>query len=90
MAQKMTLQIITPNRKVFDGQCDAITVPGPAGEITLLPDHASYISTLGIGVLSFTEVGQVRKMTTAGGYVHVVDNAVTVLADSADEAGEAV
>ena len=85
MAQKMTLQIITPNRKVFDGQCDEITVPGPVGEITMLPGHASYISELGIGQLSFAEGGQVRTITTVGGYVYVEDNAVTIVADSADD-----
>ncbi|MFC1889213.1 hypothetical protein ACFL4G_05595 [Thermodesulfobacteriota bacterium] len=88
MAQKMTLRIITPNRMVFDGQCDEITVPGPKGEIGLLPDHANYFSALGIGRLSFVTEGGIRNLTTVGGYVHVADNAVTILTDSADDSGE--
>ena len=42
----MTLEILTPDKKVFEGEVTAVTVPGTLGSFQILKDHAPIISTL--------------------------------------------
>lgn len=42
----MTLEILTPDKKVFEGEVTAVTVPGTMGSFQILRDHAPIISTL--------------------------------------------
>jgi F-type H+-transporting ATPase subunit epsilon len=48
----LKLEIVTPERKVFDEMVDSVTVPTASGEAGILPDHAPLISALKPGILS--------------------------------------
>lgn len=84
----LKLEIVTPERKVFDDTVDSVTVPTATGEAGILPNHAPLISALKPGVLSYSVKGQTEKMVVAGGFVEVNANTVSVLADSAETAAE--
>lgn len=84
----LKLEIVTPERKVFDETVEAVTIPTAKGEIGILTNHAPLISTLKPGILSYTNKGAVDRMVVSGGFVEVSNNKVSVLADVAERADE--
>ncbi len=82
------LEIVTPEKKVFDESVDAVTVPTANGEVGILPNHAPLIATLKSGILTYTNKGASEKMVVSGGFVEVTPNKVSVLADVAEKASE--
>ena len=78
----MTLDIITPDRKVYSGEANAVTFPGSEGQFQVLNDHAPLVSTLGQGpIVVQTPAGQ-QTFTVDGGVVEVLQNRVLVLAEA--------
>ena len=78
----MTLDIITPDRKVFSGEASAVTFPGSEGEFQVLNNHAPLVSTLDRGpIVIQTTTGQ-ESFTIDGGVVEVLQNKVLVLAEA--------
>lgn len=82
------LEIVTPEKKVFDESVDAVTIPTMKGEIGILPNHAPLISTLKPGILAYTIKGNTEKMVISGGFVEISANKISVLADVAETADE--
>lgn len=77
----MTLEILTPDKKVFEGEVTAVTVPGTMGSFQILHDHAPIISTLEDGpVIVKTKTGDETFMIK-GGVVEVLKNKIIVLAE---------
>ncbi|MBS1797766.1 MAG: ATP synthase F1 subunit epsilon [Acidobacteria bacterium] len=85
---EIKLEIVTPEKKVYDGAADAVNVPTATGEIGILPNHAPLISSLKPGILTVTGKGTTEKMVVAGGFVEVSANKVSVLTDIAETAAE--
>ena len=88
MAEQLQLEVVTPERRVLSEQVNSVTVPGRSGEMGILPGHASLISELQTGVLSYTEDGTVFQLHVSGGFVEVNDNRVSVLAEIAERPEE--
>ena len=84
----LKLEIVTPEKKVFDETVDTVTIPTGSGEIGIMPNHAPLISTIRPGVLSYTNRGATEKLAVAGGFVEISNNKVSVLADSAERSDE--
>ena len=84
----LKLEIVTPERKVFDESVDSVTVPTASGEAGILPNHAPLISALKPGILSYSNKGTVERLAVAGGFVEVSSNKVSVLTDVAESASE--
>ncbi len=82
------LEIVTPEKKVFDESVDAVTVPTMTGEVGILPNHAPLISTLKSGVLTISTKGASERMVVSGGFLEVSSNKVSVLTDIAEKADE--
>jgi F-type H+-transporting ATPase subunit epsilon len=82
------LEIVTPEKKVFDETVDSVTVPTMTGEVGILPNHAPLISTLKSGVLTIATKGASEKMVVSGGFLEVSSNKVSVLTDIAEKADE--
>ena len=82
------LEIVTPERLVFDETVDAVTLPGSEGELGILPHHAPLVSTLGVGELRIRTGGQEEYFAIAGGFVQVLPDKVVVMAETADIASE--
>jgi F-type H+-transporting ATPase subunit epsilon len=88
MADTLRLRIVTPERQLIDEEVDEVTAPGTAGEFGILPNHITFLSSLQPGRLTYRRGGQMYRVAVSGGFVEVVDNVVTVLADSAEFANE--
>ncbi|HXG84200.1 MAG TPA: F0F1 ATP synthase subunit epsilon [Pyrinomonadaceae bacterium] len=84
----LNLEIVTPEKKVLNDTVDAVTVPTISGEVGILSDHAPLISALKPGILSYTRGGATERIMIAGGFLEVSANKVSVLADTAESAGE--
>lgn len=81
-------EIVSQDRMVWEGDADIIVVPGEAGEMGILPNHAPLLSTLRFGILKVRYQGSEEVFTVAGGVVEVQPNLVTVLADRAENVEE--
>ena len=82
------LEIVTPERRAFEGDVDEVVVPGSEGEMGILPHHAPLISLLGQGVLRLKTGGQVQEFAIFGGFLQVRPDRVVVLAETADMASD--
>ncbi|MFC5284034.1 ATP synthase F1 subunit epsilon [Pedobacter alpinus] len=81
----MNLEILTPDKKVFEGEVTSVTVPGSQGSFEILNNHAPIISTLENGKVVVRSAGKEEKFYTVGGVVEVIDNKVIVLAESVSQ-----
>ncbi len=88
MAAKFELKVLAPNRQVFSVQATSVTLPGTAGYMTILPDHAGMIAELDIGEVTVQSSSGSDRLFIAGGYVEVDHNKVKVLADIVEKATE--
>lgn len=79
----MNLEILTPDKKIFEGEVRSVTVPGTMGAFEILNNHAPIISTLDDGKLIVRGSGKEEVFIVKGGVVEVLDNKVMVLAESA-------
>ena len=84
----LKLEIVTPEKKVFDADVDSVTVPTATGEAGILPNHAALISALKPGILAYSNNGTVERLAVSGGFVEVSNNRVSVLTDTAETASE--
>lgn len=80
----INLEIVTPEKKVFDEPVEMVTVPTAKGEIGILTNHAPLISTLKPGILTYTAKGETERMVIAGGFIEISSNKVSILADVAE------
>src|ERR671928_201353 len=88
MAERIQLDVITPERSVLSETVDFVSVPGANGELGILPGHTPLISQLQTGVLGYTQGGTTRRLLVSGGFVEVRDDRVAVLADIAERPEE--
>lgn len=79
----MFLEIITPEKKVFSGDVEAVRLPGAEGSFGILNNHAPIIATLKKGIVKVTEKGsRIENFEINGGVVEVLNNKITVLAEA--------
>jgi F-type H+-transporting ATPase subunit epsilon len=84
----LTLEIVTPDRSLVTEQVDEVEIPGSEGYFGVLPGHAPLLSSLQVGELWY-RVGQEKHyLAIAFGFVEVLPDKVTVLAQIAEKAGE--
>lgn len=79
----MFLEIITPDKKVFEGEVKSVLVPGTDGQFQMLENHAAIISTLVNGKVKVKTKAGEEHFDVHGGVVEMVNNKVTILAESA-------
>jgi F-type H+-transporting ATPase subunit epsilon len=84
MAEELTLEIVTPERMLFRGTVDEVTLPGTEGEFGVLRGHASLLSAMDHGELSFIKDHHKSRYAIHTGYAEVTASRVTVLVESAE------
>jgi F-type H+-transporting ATPase subunit epsilon len=77
----MHLEIITPEKKVFEGEVNVVTFPGADGSFQVLNHHAPLISLLKDGVVEYKAKEGTQQVAITGGVVEVLKNKVILLAD---------
>lgn len=79
----MYLEIITPDKKIFEGEVKLIQLPGSKGTFEILKNHAPIISTLGKGTIRIQEENNTEhSFGVSGGVVENKANKIIVLVES--------
>ena len=78
----MLLEIITPERKLFEGEVTSVKFPGTDGEFGVLNNHAPIISTLTKGsIVVIDNNNESKNFNINGGVIEMQNNKIIVLAD---------
>jgi len=85
---KITLEVVTPERKVLSETVDSVVIPGAAGYLGVLPGHAPLLTGLMIGEMSYTQDGKEYTLAVAEGYAEVLRDRVSILAERCEKAFE--
>jgi ATP synthase, F1 epsilon subunit (delta in mitochondria) len=85
---KLTLEIVTPDRALLREEVDEVVVPGSQGEFGVLPGHTPLLSTLKVGELWYRQGQERHYLAIAFGFVEVLPDRVTVLAQVGERAQE--
>jgi F-type H+-transporting ATPase subunit epsilon len=88
MSQKINFKIVTPEKTVFESEIDQATLPVADGEVTIMPNHRSYIAALKAGEIMLKENGKENLLVVSGGFIEFNKNTLIVLADTAEAAAE--
>jgi F-type H+-transporting ATPase subunit epsilon len=81
----MNVEILSPEKKVYSGEADAVSFPGKTGAFQVLNNHAPMIAALKKGKIKLVSGKETRYFTINGGFVEVLKNNVSVLAEGAKE-----
>ena len=87
--QKLHLQIVTPERLVFEDEIEALSVMTEMGEITVLPNHIPLVSNLRAGEMRLQKNGEEHILVNSTGFIEVrPGNTIIILADTAERMEE--
>ncbi|MBO9325120.1 MAG: F0F1 ATP synthase subunit epsilon [Roseiflexus sp.] len=82
------LEIVTAERVVLSDDVDMINAPTKDGRVGILPRHAPLLTILEVGELDIVKDGVTTPFAISGGFMEVLPNRVTILADTAERADE--
>jgi F-type H+-transporting ATPase subunit epsilon len=82
------LEIVTAERVVLSDEVDQINAPTKDGRVGILPRHAPLLTILDVGELDIIKAGERTPFAISGGFMEVLPNRVTILADTAERADE--
>ncbi len=85
---KFPLRVVSVERSLYEGDVDFIVANGADGELGVLARHAALMTILKPGALKITNDGQEELLFVGGGFLEVLPDRVTVLADVAEHAEE--
>ena len=84
MADRLLLELVTPERRVLSEEVVEVRIPGVLGELGVLPGHTPLLTALGTGPLTYTQGGREHRLALQGGFAEVLPDRVTVLAQIAE------
>ena len=89
MAKTFKIEVITPEKVVYDDTVQSITAEGTEGSFGVLADHASMIAELQAGILTISDVNnKTVRFALDCGFVEILSNNVIVLTDTFTKEGE--
>jgi len=85
MAEKLFLEVVTPQKSVVSEEVEIVVAPGSEGEFGALKGHTTFLTSLKLGTLRYKDAnGKERYVFINGGFAEVLPNKVTILAESAE------
>jgi F-type H+-transporting ATPase subunit epsilon len=82
----MNLEILTPEKKLYSADVYGVQLPGISGKFEILDKHAPIVSALGSGIVKvLVDKNKTVKFNISGGFAEVLNNKITVLAESAND-----
>ena len=89
MREHITFHLVSPEKKLASVEASSVKIPGMEGDITLLPDHADFLTTLRPGIIQVESSSGIQEFLVTGGFVEVSGSIATVLAEKAVVKSEA-
>ena len=77
----MQFDLVAPERRIASLEVDSVELPGSDGDMTIMADHASLVTTLRPGVIRTLSGGKVDEHVVTGGFVEVTAGSTSVMAD---------
>jgi F-type H+-transporting ATPase subunit epsilon len=88
LPESLTLEVVTPERRVVEDSVQAVQLPGREGYLGILPGHTPLMTELGIGMMSYRKGSETIYLTAIRGFAEVLPDRVIVLAEAAERAEE--
>ena len=88
LPKSLSLEVVTPDRAIVKEQVDEVVLPGSEGSFGVLPGHAPLLATLQVGEMWYRKGQEIHYLVLAFGFVEVLPDKVTVLAQVAEKAEE--
>ena len=85
---EMKVVIITGEKEIYSDNADVVVAPGLEGDLGILPHHAALITPLRSGEIMIRKDGEETLLAVSGGFMEIMDNTVTILADAAEPSEE--
>jgi F-type H+-transporting ATPase subunit epsilon len=86
LPRSLSLEVVTPDRAIIKEQVDEVVLPGSEGSFGVLPGHAPLLATLQVGEMWYRHGQDKHYLAIAFGFVEVLPDRVTVLAQIAEKA----
>ena len=83
---KLQVELVTAEGRVLSQEADFVLAPGLAGEFGVLPRHIPMLTPLRTGEVMVRNNGHEEYLFVAGGFIEVLPDKVTILADAAERA----
>lgn len=77
----MTLEVLSPEKRLFQGEVQEVTLPGTSGEFTVLHGHAPLVSSLTPGKIVYIQNSATHDISIQGGFAEVLKDKITVCTD---------
>jgi len=84
----LQLEIVTPEKRVYNKSVDSVVLPTAKGEVGILPGHIPMVFKLEPGELEVIHSGQTEYLAVDRGFAHVLGDQVKVLAEAAIDVAE--
>ena len=84
----MHLEIITAEEQVYNDEVELLVAPGIEGQLGILPHHAPLMTALQPGEILIRKAGEETFLVVTGGFMEVMGNKVTILADACERSEE--
>lgn len=81
---KLTLQIITPRKKILDEKVESVVLRTTEGNMGVLYNHEPVVALLDHNMLTYTQDGVTKKATTMGGFVEITKDKIVILTDASE------
>jgi len=91
MAQEklINIEIVTPQKVVFSGKAQSVTLPGSLAPFQVLYNHAPIVSSLDLGIIRIVDENNKKLFYASNsGFAEVSKNNVSILVEKADFAGD--
>ena len=88
MANKIQLEVVTPDRLLLSKEVDVVVATSVEGEFAVLYGHVPFLASLAVGELKFKDGGNTDYAVITGGFSEVTGSKVTILAEAAELARE--
>ncbi len=88
LPDKLHLVIVTPEKQLYSGPADEVTIPSTQGYLGILPGHAPLLAELGIGNIHYRIGNQTEYLFCSWGFAEVLPDRVVLLAQTAEAASE--
>ncbi|MCH8019604.1 F0F1 ATP synthase subunit epsilon [candidate division KSB1 bacterium] len=86
--EKLNIEILTPNKKVYSEEASSVRLPGFEGYFGVFPGHTPLLATLKIGEIKVEKDGKTDYFAASGGVVEVLPGSISILVETSELAAD--
>ena len=85
MSDQFNYKLVTPEKIYLEGDAQMVVLPGPEGNLGVLPNHSNIITSLRPGIIKVTNSDQTQSLFVEEGFIKFSNNELLVIAVGLDE-----